>query len=145
MTVKVQIQGKQFQQRQAKIYYNVYQEIWQATDYFCKQHGIDVVLQVKGDAVDPEVAESVIPFINKQVVWFAPDLEITDQILADLNKTAINPQREADGAGADAARGSVQRQPTAATADAAKIATARKPARRGQGRPAGRAKKFLFH
>ncbi len=84
LTVKVQIQGKQFQQRQAKIYYNVYQEILQATDYFCKQHSIDVVLQVKGDAVDPEVAESVIPFINKQVVWYAPDLDITDQILGDV-------------------------------------------------------------
>jgi Skp family chaperone for outer membrane proteins len=100
LTVKVQIQGKQFQQRQAKIYYNVYQEILQVTDYFCKQHGIDVVLQIKGDPVDSEVAESVIPFINKQVVWYADDLDITKQILGELNRTAINPPRSADERGA---------------------------------------------
>ena len=100
LTVKVQIQGKQFQQRQAKIYYNVYQEVLQVTDYFCKQHGIDVVLQIKGDPVNPEVAESVIPYINKQVVWYADDLDITKQILGELNRTAINPPRSADERGA---------------------------------------------
>jgi Skp family chaperone for outer membrane proteins len=96
LTVKVQIQGKQFEQRQAKIYYSVYQEILQATDYFCRQHSIDMVFQFKCDAVDPEQAQSVIPFINKQVVWYAPDLDITKFILAEVNRTAINPPRAAE-------------------------------------------------
>ena len=93
-------QSIRFQQRQAKIYYNVYQEILQATDYFCKQHGIDVVLQVKGDAVDPETAESVIPFINKQVVWYAGDLDITDADPRRREPDGDQSRPSADGRGA---------------------------------------------
>lgn len=95
LNVKIQIQGKEFQQRQARIYYNVYQEISQATDYFCQQHGIDVVLQVKGDGVDPEQFESVGAYISKSVVWSHPSLDITDSILRELNRTAVNAPREA--------------------------------------------------
>ena len=46
-SVQVQLQKNEFLQREAKIYHNVYQEIWQATDYFCKQNGIDMVLRVQ--------------------------------------------------------------------------------------------------
>jgi Skp family chaperone for outer membrane proteins len=94
LTVKVQIQGKQFQQRQAKIYYSVYQEILSATQYFCQQHAIDLVLQIKGDAVDPDQGESVLALIQRQVVW-QDRLDITDAILRELNKASINPPREA--------------------------------------------------
>ena len=93
LNVKIQFQGKEFQQRQARIYYNVYQEISQATDYFCQQHGIDVVLRLKGDGVDPEQFESVGAFISKPVVWSPPGLDITDSILRELNRTAVNPSR----------------------------------------------------
>ena len=53
------------------------------------------MFQFKGDSVDPEQADSVIPFINKQVVWSDPGLDITDSILRELNRTAVNPPREA--------------------------------------------------
>jgi Skp family chaperone for outer membrane proteins len=94
LTVKVSMQGKQFQQRQAKIYYSVYQEILSAVEYFCHQHSIDIVLQIKGDTVDPDVGESVLAYIQRQVVWH-DRLDITAAIVGELNRTAINPQREA--------------------------------------------------
>jgi Skp family chaperone for outer membrane proteins len=91
LAVQVQLQKNEFLQREAKIYHNVYQEIWQATDYFCKTNRIDMVLKYSGDAVDPDKPETVLAFINKPVVWYDRGLDITDQILGELNRTAINP------------------------------------------------------
>ena len=89
--MQVQLQKNEFLQREAKIYHNVYQEIWQATDYFCKQNRIDMVLRFNGEAVDVNRPDSVLTYINKPVVWYDRGLDITDQILQELNRTAINP------------------------------------------------------
>jgi Skp family chaperone for outer membrane proteins len=81
-----------FLQREAMIYHNVYQEIWQATDYFCRQNGVDMVLKFTGDPVDVQRPDSVLTFINKPVVWYAQDLDITEVILRDVNRpVAANP------------------------------------------------------
>ena len=91
LAVQVQLQKSEFLQREAKIYHAVYQEIWQATDYFCKQNRIDMVVRFNGEQVDVESPESVLTHINKPVVWYDRGLDITDAILQDLNRTAINP------------------------------------------------------
>jgi Skp family chaperone for outer membrane proteins len=91
LAVRVQIQKSQFLQNEAKIYNNVYQEILQATDYFCKQHRIDIVVRYSSEGVDADRPDSVLSFINKPVVWNDPGLDITDAILTELNRTAINP------------------------------------------------------
>jgi Skp family chaperone for outer membrane proteins len=91
LAVQVQLQKNEFLQREAKIYHNVYQELWQATDYFCKQNRIDMVLRFNGEAVDVDRPDSVLTFINKPVVWYDRGLDITDAVLQELNRTAINP------------------------------------------------------
>lgn len=97
LTVKFQIQKKQFQQRESQILHAVNQEILKAVEYFCKQYSIDMVMQYSGEPVDPDRPESVMRNIYKQMVWYAPDLDITDQILRELNRTAIDAPRAADG------------------------------------------------
>jgi Skp family chaperone for outer membrane proteins len=91
LTVGINLQKNDFMQREAKIYHSVYQEVWEATDYFCKQHQIDMVLRFNGDPVDVERPDSVLAYINKPVVWYDQGLDITDLILKDLNKRSINP------------------------------------------------------
>jgi Skp family chaperone for outer membrane proteins len=91
LAVRVNLQKNEFLQREAKIYNSVYQEILQATDYFCKQNRIDMVLRFNSDQVDVERPDSVLAFINKPVVWYDRGLDITDAILQDLNRNAINP------------------------------------------------------
>jgi Skp family chaperone for outer membrane proteins len=91
LSVQVTLQKNEFLQREAKIYHNVYQEIWQATDYYCKQNGVDMVLRFNGDPVDVERPDSVLSFINKPVVWYQKQLDITPAILQELNRTAIAP------------------------------------------------------
>jgi Skp family chaperone for outer membrane proteins len=92
LAVAVEMQKREFLQREARIYYNVYQEIWQHTDYFCRQHNIDMVLRFNGEAVDPDRPDSVLTHINKPVVWYDRGLDITEAILAEMNRTAINPR-----------------------------------------------------
>ncbi len=100
LSVKVQLQRNDFLQREAKIYYNVYQEIWQATDYFARQHNIDMVLRFNGRQIDSARPDEVLSDINKQVVWYDRGLDITDAILAELNRTAINPAADRRGTAA---------------------------------------------
>ena len=91
LSVQVQLQKNEFLQREAKIYHNVYQEILQVTDYYCKQNTVDMVLRFNGDPVDIDRPDSVLSFINKPVVWYQKNLDITPTILAELNRTTINP------------------------------------------------------
>ena len=106
LEVKIRLQRNEFLQREAKIYYAVYQEIWQATDYFARQHSIDMVLRFNGDEINPEQPDSVLTGINRPVVWYDRGLDITDAILAELNRTAINPG-QADRRGMPAQRPTV--------------------------------------
>jgi Skp family chaperone for outer membrane proteins len=90
LQVKVQMTKNQILQQEAKIYHNVYQEIWQATDFFTRDRGIDIVLRFNGDPVDVDRPDSVLAFINKPVVWYQKNLDITPAILEELNRTS-NP------------------------------------------------------
>jgi Skp family chaperone for outer membrane proteins len=88
LSVQVQLQKNEFLRREAKIYNAVYQELWQATDYFAKQHRIDMVLRFNSEPVDVERPDSVLQFINKPVVWYDSGLDITEAILQELNRNA---------------------------------------------------------
>lgn len=95
LQVAVQMQKSEFLQREAKIYHDVYQEIWQVTDYYAKQNSIDMVLRFNGDPVDVDRPDSVLSFINKPVVWYQKQLDITPAVLQELNRSAP-PARQAD-------------------------------------------------
>ncbi len=92
LQVRVQLQKNQFLQQEATIYHNVYQEILQATEYYCKQNNIDMVLKFNGDPVDVNRPESIQNELYKPVVWYQKSLDITPAILQELNRTAIDPR-----------------------------------------------------
>jgi Skp family chaperone for outer membrane proteins len=91
LSVQVTLQKNEFLQREATIYHNVYEEILQATDYYSKQNGIDMVVRFNGDPVDVQRPDSVLAHINQQVVWYQKNMDITPAILQELNRTAVNP------------------------------------------------------
>jgi Skp family chaperone for outer membrane proteins len=99
LSVDIQRMKIDLMQREAMIYHNVYQEIWQATDYFCRQNSIDMVLKFNAEPVDVQRPDSVLAFINKPVVWYDPGLDITEAILRDVNRpVAANPGADQRGA-----------------------------------------------
>ena len=90
LAVEVNREKSEFLQRESIIYHTVYQEILQATDYFCQQRGIDMVLRFNGEPVDVQRPDSVLNFINRPVVWYNAGLDITDFVLQDVNRPAAN-------------------------------------------------------
>lgn len=94
LTVQIQIQKKKFLQTEAKIYYDVYQEIWHVTDYICQQYRYEMVLRFNSENVDVEQPDSVLAFINKPVVWYDTRLDITKMVIDELNRgpaATVNP------------------------------------------------------
>jgi Skp family chaperone for outer membrane proteins len=84
LSVRVNLQRKDFLMREAKIYHTVYQEIAQEVDYYCSNKGIDSVLRFNGDPVDVDKPDSVLSFINKPVVYYDKGRDITKPILDAL-------------------------------------------------------------
>jgi Skp family chaperone for outer membrane proteins len=97
MQVDMNRDKNSFLQRKASIFQGVYQEIWQATDFYCRQNGIDMVMLFANDQYDPQYPESVMNYVLRPVVWYDPGLDITNDILRDVNRPAATPNH----AGAD--------------------------------------------
>ncbi len=89
LTVQIQLQRKEFLQREARIYYHVYQEILQELAYYCPQNGVDIVFRFSGDPVDVENPNSVLGYVNRPVVWYGKDRDITGIILESLNRRFV--------------------------------------------------------
>jgi len=97
MNVRIQLQKKDFLQKQAKIHYSVYREITQEVERYCAATGTVLVLRFNGDEVNLEKPDDVLRQINQQVVWYTPDRNITDVILAQLNRANLNTPDNASG------------------------------------------------
>lgn len=95
LATKIQLQKKEFYQREAKIYYNAYQEILQVVAYYCQANNISMVLRFDGDPVKVENPEDVLRFINRPVVFHQKQQDITPIVLQQLNRDTVNPNQNA--------------------------------------------------
>ena len=91
MNVRIQLQRKEFLVREAKIYNQVYQEIAKEVEIFAAANGISTVLKVTGDQVDANDPQAVLQRINQHVIYYSRNLDITDAILARLNRDGGRP------------------------------------------------------
>jgi len=91
LSVQAKLQQKQFLEREAKMYYNVYREIIDAVHYYAQRNNIQIVLRFNGAPVDTNDPQEVLKELNKAIVWHTPTVDITPYILAQLNRT---PQRQ---------------------------------------------------
>jgi Skp family chaperone for outer membrane proteins len=85
LQAKMALQKREFLQREAKIYYNVYTEIMQEVQYYCQANNVGLVLSFNGDKINPENPDEVLRGINRQVVNYNPDLDITPTILQRIS------------------------------------------------------------
>jgi Skp family chaperone for outer membrane proteins len=85
LDIKMQLQKREFMQREAKILYNVYQEIKQEVNYYATAKNVSMVVQFNGDKVDKDNPQDIIRGINQSVVWYSKNLDITPIILNRLN------------------------------------------------------------
>jgi Skp family chaperone for outer membrane proteins len=102
--LKVQQQRREFLMREAKAYSDAYREIEYAVDQFCQDQGILLVLKFIGDPIDEKNPDSILTGLNKPVVWYNKNLDITGYILPRFEA----PARTADRSGAAGYQGNTQ-------------------------------------
>jgi Skp family chaperone for outer membrane proteins len=80
---KLEVQNKRREQlqREAKIYNDTFNEIQNEVNYFCQSQGIAMAMRFSSDTVDESNPESILSSINRPVVWYNPNLDITDFVM----------------------------------------------------------------
>jgi len=86
--VTAQLQKKEFMDREAKVYLQVYTEIEKAVEQFAKTHRIAVVHRFDGESVDGSDRNQILRSITKPIVYLEPGIDITVDILKMLNTQA---------------------------------------------------------
>jgi Skp family chaperone for outer membrane proteins len=84
----VSAQRTEFMQKENAIYYDLSQKIDKEIERCANRHGIQVVIRVSTDPVDPKDRNDVLRGINKSICYFDPRLNITDEVFAALNAVA---------------------------------------------------------
>ncbi len=91
-SVNAQLQKKDFMDREAKVYWQVYAEIERAVSQFARENGIAVVHRFDGDPVDAADRNRILGSITKPIVYFDPQIDITPNILKMLNGASVAAQ-----------------------------------------------------
>lgn len=82
---------KEILEREAKVYYNSYQEIEDRVAKFAHSYSIDLVMRFNSEPMDATKRESVLQGINRAVVY-QNSLNITNAIIDDLNRQTPPPR-----------------------------------------------------
>ncbi len=90
LKVKIQLQQKEFTEREARVLLKAYQEIQAAVKVFAERNGISLVLQYSGAPVDQNNPRSVQAEVMKMVIY-QNGLDISPIILDELNRRATVP------------------------------------------------------
>ncbi len=88
LQVKVRLKDKQLTQQQAAILHDVYKEIQQEVESIAAARGFVMVLRFDGAPVNRDQPSEVSRDISKQVVWLDKQADITDEVLARLERRA---------------------------------------------------------
>ena len=80
--------------REAKIYYDTYQQMQSVVSSLANQHGISLVLRFDSGAIDSTNRAEVIKGVNRAVV-FHRRLDLTNMVIGQMNpSTGRRPQLE---------------------------------------------------
>ncbi len=82
------LQQKDFMERESRVYMTVYKEVSDAVSYEAQKRGMTLVLRFNGDPVEAANRESVLREINKPIVHYVREADITPDVLDELNRGA---------------------------------------------------------
>lgn len=92
--IKADRTRKDFQEREAKVYYQTYLQVSGAVQSYAKQNNIGLVLKFNGDKINADRPEAILKAINKPVVS-QNGIDITPDVLALLNRAGSTPRAAA--------------------------------------------------
>lgn len=84
MTIEANQKRADVINREAQMYYETYQDVYQTTIQLCQTYGITLVINYDSSEIDPNSRESVIKGVNRNVV-FQRDLDLTDLVIQTIN------------------------------------------------------------
>ena len=89
LQVDMQMKRKEFLEREAYVYYNVYGQVATAIQQFAEQSGIELVLRYSGEPMDPANRQSVLQGVNRPIVYHR-ELDITREVLDRVNRRSAD-------------------------------------------------------
>jgi Skp family chaperone for outer membrane proteins len=76
---------KKFQESEAKLFYDAYQQIYGEVRLHCEQNSIVMVIKFNGEPPNPDIPEEIgAEMFNKQTLYYNPGIDITPAILSRL-------------------------------------------------------------
>jgi Skp family chaperone for outer membrane proteins len=87
--VTAQLQKKDFMDREAAVYQEVFGEIQQVVTKFAQEHGIAVVHRFDGNPVNGMDRNQVLQSITKALVYYDTSIDITKDVLIRLNAGSV--------------------------------------------------------
>ena len=87
LSVDTQLKKKEFLEREARVYYRIYEEVTRAIQEYATRSGISLVLRYNGQKMNPEDRNSVLAGVNRAIVY-QNNLDITADIIDRLNRLA---------------------------------------------------------
>ena len=81
---------KDFLDREARVYYQTYIEVYDAVKFYAQRNNIGIILRFNGDSIDPNIREEVLGAVNKPIVY-ENSIDITPAILREVNRSGGNP------------------------------------------------------
>ena len=95
LAVEMQLKKRDFMEREARLYYNIYTEVKGAVTRFANEWGISLVLRYNSESIDPSDRASVLAGVNSPIV-FQRSLDITEHIVRILNEGTPPPEARDD-------------------------------------------------
>lgn len=86
LQVKVGLKKKELLEQEARVYYNVYRELETTVGRFAQANRITMVLRFNSEEMKEEDRNSVLQGVNRAVVYYHPNLDVTNFVLFELNR-----------------------------------------------------------
>jgi Skp family chaperone for outer membrane proteins len=90
LQVKASLKRNEILSREARVYYETYDEVCREVARLANAHGISLVLRFDSSSIDPQDRGSVLKAVNRPVV-FQRNLDLTDMLIAYAKGTAPAP------------------------------------------------------
>ncbi len=85
LQVKVGLKKKELLEQEARVYFNVYRELEQKVAVFAQRNRITMVLRFNSEDMKEDDRNSVLQGVNRAVVYYHPNLDVTNMVLLELN------------------------------------------------------------
>lgn len=85
LQVKVGMKKKELLEQEARVYFTVYRQLEQKVAVFAQRNRITMVLRFNSDDMKEDDRNSVLQGVNRAVVYYHPNLDVTNLVLLELN------------------------------------------------------------